>query len=93
MITIRRRLAAPILLSISSLITVITLLRNPELTTHLTTIPNLGKGLWEWGFQSENEFADGVRLIVFGDSLADSKIEKGREGKGKSWTDILCAEV
>src|SRR4051812_22157524 len=35
----------------------------------------------------------GLRLVVFGDSWVDNTIEIGEEGKGRSWTEVLCDEV
>lgn len=92
MLALKRRLGAPILLSFFSLITILVLLRNPDLSTHLAKIPHL-KTIWNWGSDNENDFADGVRLVVLGDSWVDNHVEKGQEGRGRRWTDVLCLEV
>ena len=52
--------------------------------------------LWEWGLNEEGDEdlgGEGIRLVIFGDSWVDDTIEKGHEGKGKSWDEVLCEEV
>lgn len=58
-------------------------------STHLSKIQGLGKGVWTWA-NGNGVPKDGNQLVVFGDSWADNSVEDGR---GRSWTDLLCDEV
>jgi hypothetical protein len=102
MFNIRKRLGASVLLTLLSLVSICLLLPS-KVSTRLqritlgTTIDNYAD-LWKWGSESRLEDedgngGDGIRLVVFGDSWVDDTIEKGQEGKGKSWPQVLCEEV
>jgi hypothetical protein len=95
----RKRLGASILLTILSLISIIILLPTSRVSTHLRKIPGLNTtinnyaGLLNWATSDQPQVGSGIRMVVFGDSMVDSKIEKGEGGKGRSWTEVLCQEV
>lgn len=100
---VKKRLGASILLTCLSMVSIILLLPSSIVSNHLQKI-TVGYGiddygkLFKWGTEDElddDEEAedDGVRLVVFGDSWADGAVEKGEEGRGKGWTDVLCEEV
>lgn len=93
MLAVHRRLGIglPVLLTAVFLITTSSLFWHTGVSTHLSKIQLLGSGLW--GNDEENDFVDGVRLVVFGDSWADSDTAGVQQGKGDSWTMTLCDEV
>lgn len=97
---LRKRLGASIVLTLLSLISIILLLPTSRVSTQLHQIAlgtTLEGSLWTWTSsydESEEDLGgDGTRLVIFGDSWVDDTIEKGQDGKGKSWVDYLCEEV
>lgn len=91
MLGIKRRLGLPALLTVAFLLTVTSLFFRSNVTTHFKQISILADELWS--DDEESEVDQGVRLVVFGDSWVDNTIEPKHEGKGRSWTTILCEEV
>ncbi|ESZ92884.1 hypothetical protein SBOR_6747 [Sclerotinia borealis F-4128] len=84
-----------------SLMTILALLPHSQYTEHLrkieiggTSINDVTVGLWDWASgDDDGEGDEGVRLVVFGDSWVDDRIEKNGDGKGRSWTEVLCEEL
>lgn len=104
MATIKKRLAGAVLLTMLSIISIIILLPNSRVSTHLqkitlgTTIDNYAD-LWKWGQDDElkdgekEDVGGGIRIVVFGDSWVDDLVAKKQKGKGKGWPQVLCEEV
>ena len=91
------RLGASICLSVFSLVSVVLLLPDSELSTHLQKI-TLGMPLedlpplWNWSpTQDGDSFGGPRRLVVFGDSWVDDSDDNDK--KGRSWAEVLCKEV
>lgn len=97
------RLGALVFAGVLSLMTILALLPQSRYTEHLrkieiggTSINDVTDGLWDWANgddDAEEGEEGGVRLVVFGDSWVDDTIEENGDGKGRSWTEILCEEV
>ena len=92
------RVGASICLSVFSLVSIILLLPSSQVSTRLqkialgTTLDKIPT-LWNWGAETDDETgAEGVRLVVFGDSWVASTLDE-EKGKGKSWAEVLCEEV
>lgn len=93
------RLGALVFATVLSFITILTILPQSRYTEHIrkieiggTSINDVTGGLWDWASGDDGE-EGGVRLVVFGDSWVDDRIEENGSGKGRSWTDVLCEEV
>jgi hypothetical protein len=102
--TPKRRLGASILLSFLSLSSIYYFLCDrATVGTRLQKISEatgLGghTGIWNWDDGDElevdeDDFGDGVNLVVFGDSWVDDTPQNGQSGRGKSWPRIACEEV
>ncbi|QSZ33288.1 hypothetical protein DSL72_002876 [Monilinia vaccinii-corymbosi] len=73
--------------------TFLTILPQSQYTQHLRKIENGVKGgFWPWS-SGHAEEESGIRLVVFGDSWVDDRMEENGEGKGRSWTQVLCEEL
>lgn len=97
---IRTRLGVSVCLSVCSLVAIALLLPSSvNVSARLQRIA-LGAsssvadhaGWWGWGGRAK-EGAVSVRLVVFGDSWVDNTVVDGEDGKGTSWTEVLCDEV
>ncbi|THV43717.1 hypothetical protein BGAL_1025g00010 [Botrytis galanthina] len=97
------RLGASVFAMVLSLMTILALLPQSRYTEHLrkieiggTSINDVTDGLWDWA-SGDDDGGDGeeggVRLVVFGDSWVDDTIEENGDGKGRSWTEVLCEEL
>ncbi|KAB8288195.1 hypothetical protein EYC80_010200 [Monilinia laxa] len=93
------RLGALVFATVLSLMTILTILPQSRYTEHIrkieiggTSINDVTGGLWDWASGDDGE-EGGVRLVVFGDSWVDDRIEENGIGKGRSWTDVLCEEL
>jgi hypothetical protein len=82
------------------IVSIILLLPTSSITPQLQKIPfgnaieNYRNGFWNgWGPLDEDEYEDGMRLVVFGDSWVDSSVDVNDIGKGLNWVDVLCEEV
>ncbi|KAI9644252.1 hypothetical protein NHQ30_007607 [Ciborinia camelliae] len=99
------RLGASVFAMVLSLMTILALLPQSRYTEHLLKIERLGATsindvLWDWGNNRGDDVEEGeegeeggVRLVVFGDSWVDDRIEENGDGKGRSWTEVLCEEL
>jgi hypothetical protein len=92
---IHTRFGVSVCLTVFSFVTITLLLPNSKVGTQLQKIALEASvdGLWNWMPDDIDGFKDGMRLVVFGDSWVDNTVELGEEGKGKSWTEVLCNEV
>ncbi|KAL3427149.1 hypothetical protein PVAG01_00658 [Phlyctema vagabunda] len=93
------RLGAAFALSCLSMVTITLLLPRSRVSTKLQKIA-LGVSmddyvpdLWRWASGDQSGVEDGIRLVVFGDSWADSTVHVGAETKGLNWVDVLCEEI
>ncbi|KAJ8062685.1 hypothetical protein OCU04_009207 [Sclerotinia nivalis] len=96
------RLGALVFAMVLSLMTILALLPQSRYTEHLkkigiggTSINDVTDGLWSWanGDDVEEGEESGVRLVVFGDNWVDDTVEVNEDGKGRSWTEVLCEEL
>ncbi|PQE10532.1 Esterase SGNH hydrolase-type protein [Rutstroemia sp. NJR-2017a BVV2] len=96
------RAGALVFAAILSLLTILTLLPETRVTEHFrkieiggTSLNDVSDKVWDWasGGDDDDEEEGGVRLVVFGDSWVDDTIEEYADGKGKSWTEVLCEEL
>ncbi|APA16331.1 hypothetical protein sscle_16g111010 [Sclerotinia sclerotiorum 1980 UF-70] len=95
------RLGALVFGAVLSLMTILALLPQSRYTEHLkkiglggTSINDVTDGLWDWANGSHDEGEEsGVRLVVFGDNWVDDTLEVNEDGKGRSWTEVLCEEL
>lgn len=95
MATIKKRLGASVFLTILSLASLVLLLVR---SNRLGGSPDEYTDLLGWKGSDENEDfstrgGDGPRMVVFGDSWVADAAQEEEEGKGKSWTEVLCDEV
>jgi hypothetical protein len=97
---VHTRLGASILLTLLSLLTIVLLLPQSRVTAGLhialgSSIDEYAGDLWTW-VRGGKGVADGVAVVVFGDSWADGVGEdEGRDGngRGRSWAGWLCEDV
>ena len=99
---VHTRLGASILLTLVSLVSIILLLPPSRVTASLhialgSSIDEYAGGLWTW-VRGGKGVADGVAVVVFGDSWADGVGESdGKRGegnwRGRSWAGWMCEEV
>ncbi|PQE30019.1 SGNH hydrolase-type protein [Rutstroemia sp. NJR-2017a WRK4] len=95
------RLGALVFAAILSLLTILTLLPETRVTEHFrkieiggTSLNDVSDKVWDWAAGGDDDGEEGgVRLVVFGDSWVDDTIEEFADGKGKSWTEVLCEEL
>lgn len=96
------RLGASVFAMVLSLMTILALLPQSRYTEHLrkieiggTSINDVTDGLWDWASGDDGGDGEeaGVRLVIFGDSWVDDTVEENEDGKGRSWTEVLCEEV
>lgn len=94
---VKKRLGASIVLTVLSLVSIILLLpRSRDGLQRIGLGSTIDGSLWIWGTEyeeGEEEGGDGIRLVIFGDSWVDDKVEKGLEGQGSSWGQVLCEEA
>ncbi|ATZ57376.1 hypothetical protein BCIN_14g05220 [Botrytis cinerea B05.10] len=96
------RLGASVFAMVLSLMTILALLPQSRYTEHLrkieiggTSINDVTDGLWDWASGDDGGDGEeaGVRLVIFGDSWVDDTVEENEDGKGRSWTEVLCEEL
>jgi hypothetical protein len=93
MATLKKRFGASIFLTVLSLASIILLLARTSVHTQLQKIglgSSLSMDILSWGKTEKGGNGYGARVVVFGDNWVDDSVQ---EGKGRSWTRVLCNEV